>query len=106
MAAGGHSAVRTNWTGHAQSTRSGQLLYVHCISSEDIVLIPRDFSCVEVVCREIHVSLPDSLRVRRVASTPAFVDGEAVDDLFSAVRSPALIRVESSCDFKVRFRNL
>ena len=59
-------------------------------------------SCV----RKYTLVLPDSLCVRRVASTPAFLYGEAVDDLFSAVRSPALIRVESSYDFKVRFRNL
>ena len=82
-------------------------MYVHCVSSEDIVLIARDFSCVEVVCQEIHVILPDSFSVRPVyvASTPAFVGGVAVDDLFSDVRSPALVRVDSSCDFKVSYTN-
>ena len=94
--------LRRNVHAQAEIAKNWQLFYVHCVSNEDFILIPKNFACVEVVCREIHVSLPECLSVRRVALTPSIVNGHSVQDMFENVRSPALVHVDCSCDFKVR----
>ena len=82
--------------------RQNPLVYVHCVAKEDFKVIPVSIDCVRIKCREIHTSFPHSLAIRRVALCPVEVAGRAIDDLFNEVYSPALIRVVSSCNFKVR----
>ena len=96
-------AVRANANAMAQIVTDRPLFFIHCVANEDIILIPHNFSCVQVVCREIHVSLPEKLSVRRVALTPTVVNGKPVAEMFDGVRSPALVHVDCSCDFKASF---
>ena len=42
-------------------------MYLHCISKENFIAWPRDLSCVELVCPEVHVSFMDKMAERRVA---------------------------------------
>ena len=73
------------------------------VSDEDLTLIPLKFSCIQVVCREIHVSFTEELSVRRVALTPTMVNGKHISEFFNGLRSPVLVHVDSSCDFRVSF---
>ena len=79
------------------------LLFVHCVADEDLTSIPLKFSCIQVVCREIHASFTKELSVRRVALTPTMVNGKHISEFFNGLRSSALMRVDSSCDFMVSF---
>ena len=60
-----------------------------------------DFSCVEVVCREIHISLPDSLCHRHGFDSCICQWWDSWS--FFRCTSLALVRVKSSGDFEVRF---
>ena len=76
----------------ASPLKENKLLFVHCVSKQPLVLIPDGLPCVELECREVHVSFMDSLNVRRIALFPSmFVDCD----------SPTLVEVHSSCVFKV-----
>ena len=76
--------------------------YVHCISKENFITQPRDLSCVELVCREVHVSFLDKMAERRVALLPASNGRHNVDVLFPSESTPALVSLKTSCDFTVR----
>ena len=56
-----------------------------------------------VVCREIHVSVTKERSVRRVALMPIMVNGKHISEFFNGLRSPALMQMDSSCDFMVSF---
>ena len=79
-----------------------ELLFIHCLSKQPLNLIPEGLPCVELQCREVHVSFMDSLDVRRIALFPSVVNGIKVDEMFVDCGSPAWIEVHSSCVFKVR----
>ena len=78
------------------------MLYLHCISKENFIAQPRDLSCVELVCREVHVSFLDKMAERRVALLPAANGRHNVDVLFASESTPALVSLKTSCDFTVR----
>ena len=86
----------------ASALKPNELLYIHCVSKEPLNLIPEGLPCVELECREVHISFMDSLDVRRIALFPSVVNGIKVDEMFVDCSSPALIEVHSSCVFKVR----
>ena len=96
-------AVKANPNAMAKVFKGRPLLFVHCVSDEDLTLIPLKFSCIQVVCREIHVSFTEELSVQRVALTPIMVNGKHISEFFNGLRSPALVHVDSSCDFRVSF---
>ena len=54
----------------ASALQNCRMLYVHCISKENFIARPRDLSCVEFVCREVHVSFLDKMAERLVALLP------------------------------------
>ena len=86
----------------ASALQNCRMLYVHCISKENFIARPRDLSCVELVCREVHVSFLDKMAERRVALLPASNGRHNVDVLFASESTPALVSLKTSCDFTVR----
>ena len=40
----------------ASLLKENKLLLVHCVSKQSLVLIPDGLPCVELECREVHVS--------------------------------------------------
>jgi hypothetical protein len=62
-----------------------ELLFVHCVSKEPLILIPEGLSCDELECREVH----------HVLYSWIFE--------FADCGSPALVQIHSSCVFKVRW---
>ena len=95
--------VQANPNAMAEVFKGRPLLFVRCVSDEDLTLIPLKFSGMQVVCREIHVSFTEELNVRRVALTPITVNGKHISEFFNGLRSPAHVHVDSSCDFRVSF---
>ena len=85
----------------ASPLKENKLLLVHCVSKQPLVLIPDGLPCVELECREVHVSFMDSLNVRRIALFPSMVNGVNIDEIFVGCDSPTLVEVHSSCVFKV-----
>ena len=85
----------------ASTLKENKLLLVHCVSKQPLVLIPDGLPCVELECREVHVSSMDSLNVRRIALFPSMVNGVNIDEMFVDCDSPTLVEVHSSCVFKV-----
>ena len=79
-----------------------ELLFVHCVSKQPLMLIPDGLPCVELECREVHVSFMNSLDVRRIALFPSVVNGIKIDEMFADCSSPTLIEMHSSCVLKVR----
>jgi hypothetical protein len=45
-----------------------ELLLVHCVSKQALILIPKGLPCVQLQCREVHVSFADSLTIRRIVA--------------------------------------
>ena len=58
-----------------------ELLFIHGVSKELLNLILEGLPCVELECREVHVSFVDSLDVRRIALIPSVVNGIKVDEI-------------------------
>lgn len=83
----------------ASALQNCHMLYVHCISKENFIAQPRDLSCLELVCREVHVSFLDKMAERRVALLPASNGRHNVDVLFASESTPALVTLKTSCDF-------
>ena len=52
----------------ASTLKENKLLLVHCVSKQPLVLIPDGLPCVELECREVHVSFMDSSDLPRLAS--------------------------------------
>ena len=71
-------AVKANPNAMAKVFKGRPLLFVHSVSEEDLTLIPLKFSCIQVVCRQIHVSVTKELSVRRVAFMPIMVTGKHI----------------------------
>ena len=78
-----------------------RLIYVHCVSKEDFSVHLKGFSCAALMCKEIHFSYLESMSKRRVCLLPKYIEDSSVEELFSGVSSPALIRMNSSCDITV-----
>ena len=79
-----------------------ELLFVHCVSKQPLLLISEGLPCVQLECREVHVSFTDSLTIRRIVLCPSVVNGIKIDEMFADCGSPALVQIHSSCVFKVR----
>lgn len=78
-----------------------ELIYVHCVSKQTLDVIPDGLSCVKLRCREIHISFLDKLDVRLIALCLSTVSGNEIDHLFAETSSPALIKLNASCNFRV-----
>ena len=87
----------------AESLQNSALLYVHCVSKVDFEVRLCNLLCINVICREVHVSFVDNLAERRVALVPKHNGRVDVDNIFQNVDCPALISITSSCDIKVSF---
>ena len=93
--------LRSRLVSKASAFEQSELAYIHCISKEDFGVMLQGFSCVTLVCREVHVSYIESMDERRRALVPVVVENASIDEIFSEVRSPVLIRMSSSCDVTV-----
>ena len=49
------------------SFQNSEQIYVHCVSEVDFHLTLVDLPCLQLVCREIHISFIDKMEERRVA---------------------------------------
>ena len=72
------------------------------VERKPLILIPEGLPCVQLECREVHVSFTDSLTIRRIVLCPSVVNGIKIDEMFADCGSPALVQIQSSCVFKVR----
>lgn len=86
----------------ANVLRNTPLLYIHCVSKEDFTVCPLGLGCVELICRQVHISFVDKMTERRIALVPLNNGRVQVEDLFGNANSPVLISLKSSCDMKVR----
>ena len=86
----------------ASALQNCRMLYVHCISKENFITWPRDLSCMELVCWEVHASFLDKMAERRVALLPASNGRHNVDVLFASESIPALVSLKTSCNCTVR----
>ena len=94
--------LRTVKQNQASFLKNSTLVYVHCVSKDDFPIGLAHFGCVKLICREIHLSFIDKMNETRVALVPFVVDETKIDEMFENVKSPALIRILSSCDTEVR----
>ena len=85
----------------ASAFASNDLAYIYCVSKENFSVTLKGFTCVSLVCREVHVSYVETMDERRRALVPVTVENSAIAVLFAGVRSPVLIRINSSCDVTV-----
>ena len=95
--------LQTNSSSTASAFENNELAYIHCVSKENFNNTLKGFTCVSLICREVHVSFVETMDERRRAVVPVTVENSSIDDLFSGVRSPVLIRINSSCDTTVSF---
>lgn len=96
----GGKMLRTRFV-NSERLEENDLFYVHCTSKNDFMVCPCGLPCVEMACREIHFSFIDEMAVRRLALIPA-----DKADRFEGAKSPALIRLNSSCSFTVSYQNV
>ena len=85
----------------ATSLSDISLVYVYCVSEMDFPVSVVGIECVELICRQIHLSFVDKMNERRIALVPCSVSGVSIDSMFKNIRSPALVRVTSSSDLQV-----
>ena len=81
--------------------QNSPLLYVFCVSKENFPTRPIGLPCVDLVCRQVHVSFVNKMAERRIALVPLKNGRVGMEDVFSNVSSPVLISLRASCDFKV-----
>jgi len=81
------------WDYVASAFKSTELVYVQCVSKENFAVTVKGFTCVSLVCREIHISYVESIDERRRALVRVVVVNSPTDELFAGVRSPVLIRI-------------
>ena len=96
------ACLRTIKQNQGSFLKNSSLIYVHCVSKDDFPIGLAHFSCVKLICREIYSSFIDKMNERQVALVAVVVDGTRIDEIFEDVKSPALIRILSSCDTEVR----
>ena len=77
----------------ASAFNSTELVYIQCVSRENFAVTVKGFTCVSLVCREIHISYVESMDERRRALVAVVVVNSPTDELFARVRSPVLIRI-------------
>ena len=90
------ACFRTSFDSKTAAFEENDLFYVHCVSKENFSVILKGFTCVSLVCREIHVSFIEQrqqMDERRRTLVPVSVENLAIDELFAGVRSPVLIRI-------------
>ena len=90
----------------ANALRNDRLLHVYCVSEEDFPVCPVGLSCVDLVCRQVHVSFVDKMEERRISLVPLSNGRLRVEEMFANVNNPVLISVRLSCDLKVTIRKL
>jgi hypothetical protein len=76
-----------------------ELLFVHCVSKQPSILSTEGLPCVQLECREVHVSFTDSLTIRRIALCPAVVNGIKIDEMFADCGSPTPVQIHSKVVF-------
>ena len=85
----------------ATAFQNSPLLYVFCVSKEDFPTRPIGLPCVNLVCRQVHVSFVNKMSERRISLVPLKNGRVGMEDVFSNVSSPVLISLRASCDYKV-----
>ena len=88
----------------ATAFQNSPLLYVFCVSKEDFPTRPIGLPCVDLVCRQVHVSFINKMAERRIALVPVKNGRVGMEDVFSNISSPVLISLRASCDFKVSYK--
>ena len=78
-----------------------RLIYVHCISAEELSVNLTGFSSATLCCKEIHCSYVKSMSQQCVWLVPKFVEDGIVDELFDGLLSPVLICINSNSDITV-----
>jgi len=69
----------------ASAFNSTELVYIPCVSKENFAVTEKGFTCVSLVCREIHISYVESMDERRRALVPVVVVHSPTDELFAGV---------------------
>ena len=88
--------------GHcANVLRNSPLVNVHCVSKEDFIVRALGLGCIDLVCRQVHLSFVDKMAERRVALVPCTNGRVDVEGLFGTANSPVLISILTSCELKV-----
>ena len=64
---------------------NNELVYIHCVSKENFSVTLKGFTCISLICREVHVTFVDAMDERRIALVPVTAENSAVDDLFAGV---------------------
>ena len=54
----------------ATAFQKSALLYVFCVSKEDFPIRPIGLPCVNLVCRQVHVSFVNKMSERRISLVP------------------------------------
>ena len=60
------ASFRTLRQVQSKALEKSSLLYVHCVSEVDMKIVIINLECVELLCREVHVSFINNLAGRRV----------------------------------------
>ena len=75
---------QTSRSSTSSAFENNELVYIHCVSKENFNVTLKGFTCISLICREIHVSFVDAMDERRIALVPVTAENSAVDDLFAS----------------------
>ena len=87
----------------ATAFQNSPLLHVFCVSKEDFLTRPIGWPCVNLVCRQVHVSFVNKMSERTISLIPLKNGRVGMEDVFSNVSSPMWISLRASCDYKLKF---
>ena len=76
---------QTSRSSTSSAFENNELVYIHCVSKENFNVTLKGFTCISLLCRQIHVSFVDVMNERRIALVPVTAENSAVDDLFAGV---------------------
>ena len=62
--------LQTNSSSTASAFENNELAYIHCVSKENFGNTLKGFTCVSLICREVHVSFVETMDERRRAVVP------------------------------------
>lgn len=85
----------------ATAFQNSPLLYVFCVSKENFPTRPIGLPCVNIVCRQVHITFMNKMSERRISLVPLKNGRVGMEDIFSNVSSPVLISLRASHDYKV-----
>ena len=71
----------------ASAFKSTELVYIQCVSEENFAVTVKGFTCVSLVCREIHISYVECMDERRRVLVPVVVVNSPADELFAGLRT-------------------